>query len=62
MSLCIGVIDLSSEKYNIPKSNYKFLLVCIFWFFFLYELATVKYSGVASGCVTGAVLAAKSGP
>src|SRR6266542_3657630 len=32
--LCIGVIDLSSEKYNILESNYESLVVCIALFFF----------------------------
>ena len=33
--LCIGVINLSLEKYNIPESNYESLIICIPLFFFL---------------------------
>ena len=38
--LCIGIIDISSEKYNIPDSQYEARVVCIPLFFFLDELAT----------------------
>jgi len=27
--LCIGIVDLSSEKYNILESDFKLLVVCI---------------------------------
>ena len=40
--LYIRVIDLSSEKYNIPESNYESLVVCILYFF-LDELAYKIY-------------------
>ena len=33
--LCIGVIDLSLEKYNISENNYESLVVCILLFFSL---------------------------
>src|SRR5256885_7825453 len=33
--LCIGIINLSSEKYNILESNYESFVVCIALFFFL---------------------------